>query len=103
MKNISSLSHTVEGKNMTIIPRRTSLMAMVLSLSALSSISISAADVAADTLTVTTKAVINGADPTTLGTNKTTIGGGVIRTVSDIYYGQDKRRSPMRVVYRREL
>ena len=64
---------------MNTFPRRTSLMAMVLSLSALSPISLSAADVAADTLTVGTKAVINGADPGTLGTNKTTIGGGVIR------------------------
>jgi hypothetical protein len=44
---------------------------------------VQAADVPADVLTVNTNAIINGVDPG-LGANKTTIGGGVIRTIGDI-------------------
>ena len=92
MKNISRLSRTIEGKNMTIISRRTSLMAMVLSLSAMS-MPLIAADVTypqpnptADTVLVT------GVVPASVTTGQVKIGAGVIRAYGDIYYGATPKK-----------
>ena len=90
MKKIASLSRILEGIIMKTFPRRSSLMAIVLSLSALSPISLSAADVTYPQPNPTTDTVlVTGVAPTTVAAGQVKIGGGVIRAGNSVVVGTD--------------
>ena len=90
MKKIASLSRILEGIIMNTFPRRTSLMAIVLTLSALSPISLSAAEVTYPQPNPTTDTVlVTGVAPTTVTAGQVKIGGGVIRAGNSVVVGND--------------